>query len=112
MLYINQGKKKMADGTEIVTFTEQAKAFNLADANRGIQSSFFDYDRDGDLDVFISNTPDFEDKGSVVLDLTQIQSAPETIAKKGSDRLYRNEGNGTFIDISAKPGSSPTSDLA
>ena len=97
----------MADGTEIVTFTEQAKAFNLADANRGIQSSFFDYDRDGDLDVFISNTPDFEDKGSVVLDLTQVQSAPETITKNGSDRLYRNEGNGTFVDISVKAGIKP-----
>jgi enediyne biosynthesis protein E4 len=107
MLYINQGKKKMADGSEIVTFTEQAKAFNLADANRGVQSSFFDYDRDGDLDVFISNTPDFEDKGAEVLDLTLVQTAQETISKKGSDRLYRNEGNGTFADISLEAGIKP-----
>jgi hypothetical protein len=102
MLYINDGKKAGS-----VTFTEKAKDFGLDDANRGIQTSFFDYDRDGDLDAFISNAPDFQEKGTQVLDLIAVQTASQTIAQKGSDRLYQNDGNGKFSDVSASAGIKP-----
>ncbi|MEM9329480.1 MAG: VCBS repeat-containing protein, partial [Bacteroidota bacterium] len=49
LLYINNGD---------LTFTEQAAEVGLADDNRGIMATFFDYDNDNDLDVYISNTPD------------------------------------------------------
>ena len=48
LLYINNGD---------LTFIEAAEAYGLADKNRSINASFFDYDRDGDLDVYIANSP-------------------------------------------------------
>ncbi len=47
-LYINNGD---------LTFTELADEYGLGDIWRSQQASFFDYDRDGDLDVFIVNQP-------------------------------------------------------
>ncbi|HYG17619.1 MAG TPA: VCBS repeat-containing protein [Ohtaekwangia sp.] len=51
-LYINNG----ADKNGTVTFTERAKAYGLdAPGTYSTQASFFDYDRDGDLDMFLIN---------------------------------------------------------
>ncbi|MCK0156306.1 VCBS repeat-containing protein [Cellulophaga sp. F20128] len=47
-LYINNGD---------LTFTEAAAAYNLNDSNRTTEANFFDYDRDGDFDVFLINQP-------------------------------------------------------
>ncbi|HEA23181.1 hypothetical protein LCGC14_0783080 [marine sediment metagenome] len=49
LLFINQG----LDATGVPTFIEQAEAYGLDDGNYTQQSVFFDYDGDGDLDVFI-----------------------------------------------------------
>ncbi len=94
LLYINNGD---------LTFTEKAKDYGLADTNRTIQATFFDYDNDNDLDVYISNTPDVIGK-SKILNLDEIGENPETYNQKGSDRLYENDGNGHFNDISKKAG--------
>ena len=50
-LYINQG----ADSLGIPRFTEQSEAYGLAIASTSTQAAFFDYDRDGDLDIFLLN---------------------------------------------------------
>jgi len=94
MLYINNGD---------LTFTERAGELGLADANRTIQATFFDYDNDNDLDVYVSNTPDIEGKIKVV-DLTDVQKDPKSLELKGSDRLYNNDGTGHFTDVSEKAG--------
>lgn len=44
LLYINQHDN---------AFKEQAKEYGFIDSKRSVQSAFLDYDRDGDLDVFI-----------------------------------------------------------
>jgi len=49
LLFINDG----LDKNGIPTFTEQAEAYGLADGKFSQQSVFFDYDNDGDLDVYI-----------------------------------------------------------
>ncbi len=49
LLFINNG----LDKNGIPTFTEQAQAYGLADGKFSQQSVFFDYDNDGDLDVYI-----------------------------------------------------------
>ncbi|MDN3642057.1 VCBS repeat-containing protein [Lutimonas halocynthiae] len=49
LLFVNQGLNEEG----IPTFTEQAKAYGLDDGNYATQSVFFDYDQDGDLDVYI-----------------------------------------------------------
>lgn len=102
MLYVNNGSTDQGLG-----FTERAEEFGLADTNRGIHSTFFDYDLDGDLDVYISNTPDFEDKAETVVDLVAAQSDPRTISMKGYDKLYNNDGTGHFTDVSIEAGILP-----
>jgi len=49
LLFVNNGLNQNG----IPTFTEQAEAYGLDDKNYATQSVFFDYDLDGDLDVFI-----------------------------------------------------------
>lgn len=49
LLFVNQGLNEEG----IPTFKEQAQAYGLDDGNYATQSVFFDYDQDGDLDVFI-----------------------------------------------------------
>src|ERR1051325_4344485 len=50
-LYINQG----LDAHGVPTFIEQAAAYGVADSGYSTQAVFFDYDRDGDLDLFVIN---------------------------------------------------------
>ncbi|HEY0898083.1 MAG TPA: VCBS repeat-containing protein, partial [Sphingobacteriaceae bacterium] len=49
LLYINQGKQ--SNGS--VTFLEKAKEYGLNDPSHTTMANFFDYDRDGDLDVYL-----------------------------------------------------------
>lgn len=88
-LFINNG-----DGT----FTERAAAMGLADKGLSTHAAFLDYDRDGDLDVYILNNS-FKDVGSANLVINQrhIRDAD------GGDKLYRND-NGTFTDVSDTAG--------
>ena len=94
LLFINNGD---------LTFTEKAKELGLADANRSIQAVFFDYDKDNDLDVYVSNTPDVTSREKVV-DLNSVHKDQKTLELLGSDRLYNNDGTGHFIDVSKKAG--------
>lgn len=54
LLFVNNG----LDKNGIPTFTEQAEAYGLADGKYSQQSVFFDYDLDGDLDVYIVHNGD------------------------------------------------------
>lgn len=98
LLYINNGD---------LSFTEKAADFGLADSNRSIQATFFDFDKDGDLDVYIANSPVITRDYRKVKDLKAVQKDPETIALKGSDKLYRNNGAGNFEDVSLQAGILP-----
>ena len=94
LLYINNGD---------MTFTEMAEEVGLADNNRTIQATFFDYDNDNDLDVYVSNTPDIMGR-SRVIDLQKSNADPNSAKLKGSDKLYQNDGTGHFTDVSIKAG--------
>ncbi|WP_271784134.1 VCBS repeat-containing protein [Aquimarina algiphila] len=94
LLYINN---------QDLTFTEKASELGLADTNRTIQTTFFDYDNDNDLDAYVSNTPDINGKTKII-DLQKILKDPKTLQLKGSDRLYNNDGTGHFTDVSEKAG--------
>src|SRR2546426_5506021 len=92
-LYINQGLN--ADG--VPTFVEQAAAYGVADSGYSTQAVFFDYDRDGDLDLFvINNSP--RPVASFPLKNTRDVRDP-----LGGARLYRNDG-GPCPDVSAAGG--------
>src|SRR5213082_281258 len=92
-LYINQG----LDARGVPTFVEQAAAYGVAESGYSTQAVFFDYDRDGDLDLFvINNSP----RPVASFDLKNTRTVRDAL---GGDRLYRNDG-GHFVDVSAAAG--------
>jgi len=82
-----------------LTFTESAAAYGLADRGFSIQSAFFDYDHDGDLDMYLTNHP--VDYGQNLKERLDKMKAPEDLI---TDKLYRNNGNKTFSDVTDKAG--------
>ena len=90
-LYINNGD---------LTFTDRAREFGLADTVRSRHATFFDYDIDGDLDVFVLNQPPNPGKYSKHLGMSD---TGELLSERFSPRLYENVNN-RFIDISQKAG--------
>ena len=91
-LYINQG---MTDG--IPRFQEMAAQYGLADTGYSTQAAFFDYDGDGDLDMFlIRNSP--RPVASIAVKNDRNQRDPA-----GGHELYRNDG-GHFVDASEQAG--------
>ncbi|MGE0636087.1 MAG: VCBS repeat-containing protein [Bacteroidia bacterium] len=79
-----------------MTFSEQALKYGLADSSYSIHSAFFDYDNDGDLDVYILNN---QNRSLAVTDIFSKQKMNEL----SNDRLMRND-NGYFTDVSKQAG--------
>lgn len=82
------------------TFTEAAKKYGIADSRLTMNASFFDYDRDGDLDLFLITDP-ADGRVDNVNTVVSIQKNGESA---GTDILYRNNGDGTFTDVSREAG--------
>src|SRR5216117_2883913 len=92
-LYINQG----LNAAGVPTFVEQAAAYGVADTGYSTQAVFFDYDRDGDIDLFvINNSP----RPVVSFELKNTRNERDPL---GGAKLYRNDG-GHFVDVSAAAG--------
>ena len=89
LLYINQGDN---------TFKESAKEYGLAETGYTVQVGFFDYDKDGDLDCYMANHPLFNISNELW------EKARKNPPKMFSDKLYRNNGNNTFTDVSLAAG--------
>ena len=82
LLYINNGD---------LTFTEEAEKYGIDDGGYGTQAAFFDYDLDGDLDLYVGNHPRIIPR--LYHDKTKNPQRAE------SDKLYKNNGDGTFTDV-------------
>lgn len=89
-LFINKGSN---------SFSEEAEKYGIADHSYSMQSSFFDYDKDGDLDLYVANHP--RHLSQPVETIYQNFSKP---GHKDSDHLYRNNGDGTFDDVTKEAG--------
>ncbi len=85
------------------TFTEVTKEAGLLNAEPrfGSGCTFFDYDRDGKLDLFVSNYVSFSKK-SVPRD-GELFVGPRGLPY-GRHSLYRNNGDGSFSDVTATSG--------
>ena len=83
-----------------LTFTEKADEYGLADEGYSTQASFLDYDKDGDLDMFIINqsSPEYS-KGNVQNIQLRFERGDSTMENK----LYRND-EGHFVNVSALAG--------
>ena len=90
LLFINNGD---------LTFSEQAAKYGIDDPAYSTQAAFFDYDRDGDLDLFLLNHS--------VPQYSNFQTSIGRFKNRSNpfygDKLYRNEG-GVFTDVSKEAG--------
>ncbi|QHV98395.1 VCBS repeat-containing protein [Spirosoma endbachense] len=93
-LYINQGVRQ-----GVPTFVEKAKEYGLVDGGFSTHAAFFDYDRDGDLDMYLLNN------SFTPMDRLGYQNMRDTRDKLGGDKLFRNEGpDKPFKDVSQQAG--------
>jgi hypothetical protein len=98
-LYVNKGN----DSKGIPLFTEMAEKYGIADTSHASHAQFFDYDLDGDLDLFIG------------VNWVEEKYPHEFIEKRigkdalNRDRLFRNDwndklGHPQFTDVSIEAG--------
>ncbi|MDN5211780.1 VCBS repeat-containing protein [Fulvivirgaceae bacterium BMA12] len=98
-LYINNGLEGRKEDN-IPTFTEKAAEYGLDDTLNAMGAAFFDYDRDGDLDMYLLAT-EMKVSGKNTIRKRKTDGSSLT-----TDRLYRQEGVGSqrFTDISRQAG--------
>ena len=87
-LFINNGD---------LTFTDQAASYGLDDPGHSTHASFFDFDKDGDLDMYLLN------HNVVVIQEFEFAKAKKARHPYAGDKLFRND-DGHFIDVSEQAG--------
>ncbi|MCP4260956.1 MAG: CRTAC1 family protein [Planctomycetes bacterium] len=94
VLYRNNG-----DGT----FTDISRESGLANPKWSLSAPWFDYDGDGDLDVYVVNYLEY-DSGKF-RSYYAAAGYPGPLSYRGQpDALYRNNGDGTFTDVTKEAG--------
>jgi hypothetical protein len=89
ILFINQGN---------MTFKDEADTYGVADNGASNQATFFDYDKDGDLDMYLVNRPvNFDISRNAFLSVSEQASDTDT------DKLYKFV-DGVFIDATDEAG--------
>jgi len=93
LLYLNQGNLK---------FKEQAEVYGIADTNYSTQATFLDYDKDGDLDIYLLNHT------NAIRDPNNVRPLMKDGSGPANDRLYRNDENKNsgivFTDVTEQAG--------
>jgi hypothetical protein len=103
----NRLLKNNGDGT----FTDVAQRAGVTDPRWSAGASFVDFDNDGHLDLFVSNyvafdfnnLPEFGRDKTCQFKGIAVQCGPRGLPGDG-DSLYRNNGDGTFADVTKKAG--------
>ncbi|NNE27361.1 MAG: VCBS repeat-containing protein [Saprospiraceae bacterium] len=92
LFYINNGD---------LTFTESATSLGLDDVNYSTQATFFDYDKDGDLDCYVMNESKYA--GIILAEVYKdLEKKENMIAASG--KLFENLGNLEFKDVTEQAG--------
>lgn len=94
MLFVNQGLN--VDG--IPTFIEHAASYGVDDRGYSVSAAFFDYDRDGDLDLYVLTNEKLNNLPTNYRPKITDGSSPN------NDRLYRNNGDNTFTNVTKESG--------
>ncbi len=92
-LWINQG----VDAKGVPTFKDMADRYGVADQGYSTQGTFLDYDRDGDLDLFVINNSPRPVSTFGVRNTRNVRHAD------GGAKLFRNDGE-RFTDVSVPAG--------
>lgn len=97
LLFLNDGAAE--NETWKGTFTEKAAEYGLDDPAHSTQAAFFDYDNDGDLDLFLMNHSEVDySRGS--LEVFQLRKKRNPAA---ASKLFRNDA-GQFVDVTEAAG--------
>ena len=91
----NERRNQLYINNQDGTFTEEAKAYAIDDVANSTQGTFFDYDNDGDLDLYVANYP----IANVNTPNYIYKNRMQNVSGKESDKLYRNDGD-IFTDVS------------
>ena len=107
-LYVtNVGPNTLLSSNGDGTFSDVTAVSGTGHAGWGTSGAFLDFDNDGDLDLFVTNYVEWTQK----IEQTCYNSAglddyclPTNYSTPAIDLLYRNEGDGTFTDVSESSG--------
>jgi len=103
-LYVlNYGPNELYRNNGDGTFTDVSKASGLADPRWSLAAGWFDYNGDGKLDVYVVNYLEY-DKGEFRSYYPAAGYPGPLSYKSQPDALYRNNGDGTFTDVSKEAG--------
>jgi len=98
-LFANDGTGKFTDVTERA---------GLGHVGHSSGATFLDYDLDGDLDLFVCNVGQYtssrQGNGGFYVGFEDAFSGHEMPHRTETSILYRNEGDGSFIDVSEETG--------
>jgi len=104
VLYRNHGDGTFSDVTQESGLLTELGAYSTG-------AAFLDYDRDGNLDLFITHYVDYDEAASHDArhgDNCKWRGVPVMCGPRGlkgtRNSLYRNRGDGTFVDVSSKAG--------
>ena len=104
LLYINNGPPADAHGAYLPTFKEQAALYRVDDQERTRHASFLDFDRDGDLDLFLMTQPpnpgDYSQHYNQPLLIEEYR--PKLLENKGAPNI--KDGSGGFSDVTEAAG--------
>ncbi|MFT7480385.1 MAG: hypothetical protein ACI80N_003694, partial [Gammaproteobacteria bacterium] len=98
VLYRNDGAGHFEDVTE---------AAGVGDEHWGTSTAFLDYDRDGDLDLYVCNYVNWSmaiEQDCTASNGTKDYCSPTSYQVPTRDVLYRNDGDGSFSDVSVAAG--------
>ncbi|MCH7398734.1 VCBS repeat-containing protein [Belliella sp. DSM 107340] len=88
-LFINNGD---------MTFSEMSKEYGIADEGLSQHAVFFDFDKDGDLDMYLLNN------SARSVGINDLRTGQRDVRDPfGGNKLYRND-NGKFVDVSDEAG--------
>ena len=88
------------------TFTDVTRQAGISDSAWSTSAAFFDYDRDGYLDLFVARYVDFTAAANKLCNDpvgTRDYCSPR-VYRPVPARLFRNDGRGHFVDVTAAAG--------
>jgi hypothetical protein len=93
MLFVNKGIKG-----GVPVFEEEALKYGIADTGYSTMAAFFDYDLDDDLDLYVLTNQQLNNSPAAYHEKIEDGTSPN------NDKLYRNNGDGTFTNVSKAAG--------
>ncbi|NNC96088.1 MAG: VCBS repeat-containing protein [Chitinophagales bacterium] len=97
----NDRKNRLYINKRNNTFVDKAAKYKVDDSNRSDHASFFDYDKDGDLDLYVMNHSTYFRTAQNVIDRDLKKPGRLELA---SGKLFRNNGDLTFTNVTKEAG--------